>query len=196
MAGTAHSIASALIALFAVSGAGCASAHAKSLPMIPPLDMPTPPPREIRTADMDQPPPAELIEEPARHAAPNTLRRSAAPPKPDASRDDPPPKPEPTTPPPEPVRPVEEARPPTTLQMPRAGSEGEAEGKIHTLLARATADLNRVNRRSLSVDARTQYELAQSFVRQANDAVRQKNLVFAMSLAEKAAVLAAQLAGR
>ncbi len=194
MAGKALFISSALIAALAAGAAGCASAHAKSVTVIPPLDMPPPPPRVIVTADMDQPPPAELIEEPARHAAPSTLRRSVTPPKPDASREDAP-KPEPT-PPPEPARPVDEARPPTTLQMPPAGSEGEAERNIHARLARAISDLNRVNRRSLSVDARTQYESAEGFVRQANDALREKNLVFAMKLADKAAVLAAQLAGR
>jgi hypothetical protein len=41
-----------------------------------------------------------------------------------------------------------------------------------------------------------QYDTAKRFIRQADDAVKSKNLVFAKNLADKAAVIAAQLAGR
>jgi len=53
-----------------------------------------------------------------------------------------------------------------------------------------------VDYRALNADARTQYDTAKRFVTQADDAIRTKNLVYAKSIAEKAATIAAQLAGR
>ena len=67
---------------------------------------------------------------------------------------------------------------------------------IRATLSRANADLTRVDYRRLNVDARQQYDTAKRFIRQADDAVRAKNLVFAKNLADKAATLAAQLAGQ
>ena len=61
---------------------------------------------------------------------------------------------------------------------------------------RANADLNRIDYRALNSDARTQYDTAKRFVLQAERALHEKNLVFAKSVADKAAALAAQLAGR
>jgi hypothetical protein len=77
-----------------------------------------------------------------------------------------------------------------------AGAEGQVENAIRSELTRATADLNRIDYVRLNTDARTQYNTAKSFISQAQDALRQKNLVFAKNLADKAAALAAQLAGR
>ena len=48
----------------------------------------------------------------------------------------------------------------------------------------------------LNVDARTQYDTAKRFIQQSDGAIRAKNLVFAKNLADKAAALAAQLAGK
>ena len=57
-------------------------------------------------------------------------------------------------------------------------------------------DLNRIDVRGLNADARTQYNTAKRFVTQAEDAMRAKNLVFARTVADKAAALAAQLGGK
>ena len=57
-------------------------------------------------------------------------------------------------------------------------------------------DLNRINYQNLSSDGRTQYDMAKRFVSQAEDALRAKNLPFANNLADKAASIATQLAGR
>jgi len=67
---------------------------------------------------------------------------------------------------------------------------------VRTAIGKATADLSRVDYRALNADARTQYDTAKRFIRQAEDAIHAKNLVFAKSVADKAVVLAAQLAGR
>ena len=66
---------------------------------------------------------------------------------------------------------------------------------IRESLSRATSALNRIDYRVLNADAKTQYDTAKRWIRQADDALRTKNLVFAKNLADKAAALAAQLGG-
>lgn len=70
------------------------------------------------------------------------------------------------------------------------------ERQIRATVQRANADLNRIDYRALNKDARIQYDTAKRFIRQADDAIRAKNLLFAKNLAEKAATLAAQLSSR
>ncbi|SRR6266849_3359271 len=185
--------------MFATSALACASAHAKSPPETPPLEMPAPPTRIVDSPDSEQPQPLGLMDEPARHTEPATLRRQpTSPPRQDSTRQEPP-KPESTPPPPpaESAKPAEDGpKPPMTLQMPPAGNEADVDRNIRALLARAMADLNRIDGRTLNADARTQYDTARGFIRQAEQALAEKNVVFAKSLAEKAAALAAQLAGR
>ena len=176
-----------------VSGASaCTRAHAKILPESPPLDMPVSPPREVAANDTEAPPPMPLPEEPARNP-PARLRPPPAREQPRAEPKTPdPPKAEP--PPAEPPKSEEPPKPPTLLQTTPATAEGEVERAIRTALSRAASDLNRVDVARLNAGAREQYDTAKSFIRQADAAVRAKNLVFAKNLADKAAVLAAQLA--
>ena len=177
--------------LSAVPLAGCTHAQAKATPDMPPLAMPAPPPRDVEPSDVEVPPPVPLVAEPA-HNPPARPRPTPAPrtePRPE------PPKPE--QPPAEAPKPAEEPiRPPTILQTTPAAAEGEVESSIRASLQRASADLNRIDYRALNADARTQYDTAKRWVRQADEAIRAKNLVFAKSIAEKAATIAAQLAGR
>ena len=171
---------------------GCTRAHAKMTPESPPLDMPVSPPREVAPSDAETPQPVPLPEEPARNP-PSRLRPPPAREQPKVEPKPPePPKPEPA--PVEPPKPEEPPKPPTLLQTTPATAEGEVERGIRATLTRATTDLNRVDAARLNADARTQYDTAKSFIRQADAAVRAKNLVFAKNLADKAAVLAAQLA--
>jgi hypothetical protein len=98
-------------------------------------------------------------------------------------------------PPVEAPKPEEEpAKPPALLQTTPPNTEGDLERGIRATLMRAQTDLNRIDAARLNADARVQYETAKSFIRQAEQAVRAKNLLFAKSVADKAAVLAAQLA--
>jgi hypothetical protein len=64
---------------------------------------------------------------------------------------------------------------------------------VKDLLARATRDLGRVDYRQLSADGKAQYDQSKRFSEQAQDALRERNLVFAQTLADKAATLAAEL---
>ena len=63
-------------------------------------------------------------------------------------------------------------------------------------LALATGALRRVDYLGLNADARSQYDTAKRFIEQAEQALKEKNLVFAAKVAEKAAGLAASLVGR
>jgi hypothetical protein len=177
--------------LGAVLASGCARAHAKAAPDNPPLDMPSPPPRAIESSDENPPVPVELPAEPAR----STIQRPA--PTPQIRSESPRPETKPEIPPAEPPKPpVVEEPPPAPLQTTPAGEVGELEKTIRAAMARAQHDLNRIDYRSLNPEARDQYESAKSLIRQADDAIRVKNFEFAKTVSDKAAVLAAQLAGR
>lgn len=178
--------------------AGCSKAQAKVAPDQPPLDVPAPPPRYVEAAEPEPPPPAPpVLEEPATRPAAPVRTRAAPPASPRAE-----PRPEPARadvlPPSEAPKPADEAKgpPPGPLQTTPATKEAQVERGIQELLARASANLNRVSYRSLNVAARTQYDQARRFISQALDALREKNLAYAMNLADKANTLAGQLAGR
>jgi hypothetical protein len=173
----------------------CARAKANVTPDAP-LDVPAPPPRDVETTESESPQPGPLPQEPAR----NTPARPRPtpprePPKTEAPRPEPP---RPETPPAEPPKPIEEPLnpPSTTLQTTSPTAEGELERGVRAAIQKATGDLSRIDYRALNEDARTQYDTAKRFIRQAEDAIRAKNLVFAKSVADKAVVLAAQLGGR
>lgn len=181
-----------LLLLAASLASACARAHAKTTPDSPPLEVPAPPPREVEATEVEPPPPVSLVPEPARTPVPSRARPASPPARTEPPKTDPP-KPETVEPP----KPAEEApRPPTTLQTRPTTAEGEVERSVRATLARATSELNHIDYRGLNQDARTQYDTAKRFIRQADEAVKAKNLVYAKNLADKAAVIAAQLAGR
>jgi hypothetical protein len=180
-----------------LAAGGCTRAKAKTVPDAPPLEMPAPPPRDVEPNEAEPPQPVPLPQEPARTPTPRP--RPATPTRETRPNDVPKPEPPKTEPPPvviEPAKPTEDAVPPPTLQTTPATAEGEVERSIRATLTRATNDLNRIDYRILNADARTQYDTAKSFIRQADVAVRAKNLVFAKNLADKAAALATQLGGK
>ena len=185
--------AGAVVLVSALGAGACAHARANAPTDTPPLMVPAAPPHEIEPVETSTPPDIPLPKEPPRRPPP---RPAPAPAKPEAPKSEPraeAPKTET-----EPVKPAEEpAKPPTsTLQTTPTGAEGEVERDIKTMLGRASDNLNHIDYRALNTDARMQYDTAKRFIRQAEDALRAKNLVFARNLADKAAALAAQLAGR
>jgi hypothetical protein len=187
------------LVLAALLASGCARAQAaKTTPDGPPLDVPAPPPRDVELAGTEiAPAPVPLPQEPARNAPPTTRTRPAAPretrPEPPKTE---PPKVETPPEPPKPAVTNDEPKAPSTLQTKPASEEGEVERTIRLTLTRAANDLNRVDYRNLNTEARAQYDSAKLFIRQAEDLVRQKNVFFAKIQADKAATIAAQLAGR
>jgi len=182
-----------LFMLTSMTAVACAHTQAKTVIELPPLEMPSAPPRVVEAAEPQQAPIIALPDE----ATPSLRPRPAVAPRAEVPR------------PPEPAK-VEQAateapksaeeapKPasPTTLQTTPTQREAEVERGVRNLIARATADLGRVDYKALNVDARNQYDTARRFATQAEDALKARNLVFANNLADKAAALAAQLLGR
>jgi hypothetical protein len=186
-------LASAIVVI--ALGIACARPHAVTQPEAPVLDAPAPPPRVIVPLEPEPlpavPPPSAPAKTPARPRPRDVPARPepTAPARPETG------KPETQVPRPDPSTETPPA-PAEMLQIVPPGTEEETERAIQTLLGRATADLNRVDYRALNADARTQYDTAKRFVQQATVALRERNLVFAARLADKAATMAAVLVGR
>jgi hypothetical protein len=196
-----NAVAAVLVcAPFAFAACG-AKANAKTTPDNPPLDMPAPPPRNVEPTEVDTPQPVPLAQEPARNtpARPRTPPREQTrpePPRTDTTKAEVPPATVPEPPKTTPPANEEPTRPPTTLQTTPAGEENDVERNVRATIMRATSDLNRVDYRTLNAEARTQYDYAKRFIKQAEDAIRAKKLEFAKTVADKAGLIAAQLAGR
>lgn len=180
------------VGIFAAAAAGCAKAQA-SAPAGPPLDVPEPPARVLAPVEEpvtasaptpETPPPAPVA------AAPKT------PPRPPARRAEPE---KPETPPPAPTAPAPAVTPPADPPRElRASPSGDAaaEREARDKLSRASRDLNRVDYGKLNADTRAQYDQSKRFMEQAQQALKDRNFVFASTLADKAAALAAGLAPR
>ena len=179
--------------ILATAAAGCAKAQA-SAPAGPPLDVPEPPARVLAPVEEpvtasapppEAPPPAPVA------AAPKT------PPRPPAKRAEPE---KPETPPPAPAAAAPAAAtppadPPRELRASPSGDVA-AEREARDKLSRAARDLNRVDYGKLNADTRAQYDQSKRFMEQAQQALKDRNFVFASTLADKAAALAAGLAPR
>ena len=182
----------ATLALFALTTGACAKLHPRTIG--PPLDAPTPPPRVVPVAVQPiasqplvaSPPVGEApVSSPSERIPPERPAATAA-----AAAAAPAPRPEPAPA----ARPVPDAPEPRTLQT--TANPAAAEQRTRASLASATRDLDRIDARTLGVDARAQYDIARRFVTQASDALNKKNFEFAEQLADKAATLAALLQKR
>ena len=67
------------------------------------------------------------------------------------------------------------------------------ERNVRDLLASAARDLNRIDYRRLSAEGRETYDQSRRFSQQAQEALKERNVAFAATLADKAATLAAEL---
>jgi len=103
---------------------------------------------------------------------------------------------------PEPTPPAETAVPqtvpeqPVTPPAPTLRAPGSAEKPIRDLVTRAQRDLSRVDYAKLTEAGKTQYEQSKRFAEQAEQALKDQNIPYAQTLADKAATLAAELLGR
>ena len=163
--------------------AGCAAKAAPLGPTgLPALDVPEPPTRlVVPPTEPDIVPPVEAV-------PPATSE--VKPPRP---RETPPPRtatPPPTDPPV--VDPPVVAPPPAPVLSTSADTTN-LEKRVRDKLAQAIADLGQINRLNLGTDARGQYDSALRFIRQSEEALKVKNLVYASQLADKAATMAALL---
>jgi hypothetical protein len=160
--------------------ASCTHPQVRTEPARVPLDVPSPPARVITP-----PEPEELPEAPAQPPeAPGSKPARATRPAP--PRTEPPAAAAPASPPPA----------TGTLQTAPPASQAEMVKTIRDLLVRANRDLKSITRGSLGADGKAQYDTARRFADQAEQALKEMNLVFALTLADKAATLARSLAGR
>jgi hypothetical protein len=174
-----------LILLAASALSGCAKTQAKTPAPPVALETPAPPDRVIIPAPM--PEPVERATQPAAPAPAPAPRQRETPPTRPAERTPPanPPAPQP------PAVAEPAPSPPPVLQT--TANPGEVEQQARMLLAAAERDLDSINPARLNANGRTQYTTARNFVRQAETALKEKNVVLARDMADKAAVLANQL---
>ncbi|HEV8263300.1 MAG TPA: hypothetical protein VGQ19_21385 [Burkholderiales bacterium] len=182
------------LALCALGVAGCAKAQAKEAPVGPPLEVPEPPARVL--APVEEPVTASST--PLPEAPPSTPAAAAprTPPRPPARRAEPE---KPETPAPAAAttgQPAPATEPPRELRPNSPAADAQAEREARDKLARAARDLGRVDYGKLNADARAQYEQSKRFTEQAQQALKDRNFVFASTLADKAAALAAGLVAR
>jgi len=184
---------------FALSVGACAKAQAKVATDGPPLAVPEPPSRVIVPPDepLASAPPPETPPAPAPRAAarsapaPRRANAASAAPEPETKTETPAPTPpitaQPTPPPTE---------PPRELRPALSAADPAEEKKVRDVLQRAARDLRRVNYQKLTSEGRAQYDQSKRFSDQADQAIKERNYVYAGTLADKAAALAAELPGR
>ena len=169
--------------ILAAGGAACAKARAETIVVEgPPLQVPDPPSRVlVPVEDLVSTPLAPEPEPAPAAAAPRTPPRPAA-----EARPQPAPPPAAAPPPPVEPRDLRTASP----------ANADSERVVRDMLARAARDIVRVEYSRLSAHGRAQYEQSRRFSAQAEQALKERNLIFAATLADKAATLAAELSGR
>jgi hypothetical protein len=171
------------LGIVCAAGAAC-SARAQALtPAATPLNAPQPPPRVVVPA----PERPTLPEEPAAPAAASTPSGTSG--AAGRGRDSAPPPTRPA-PPPAAEPPATSAPPPPLLT---SANTAEFERRVRATLQKAQGDLSQVKRDSLGTEARAQFDSALGFIRQTEEALKVKNLVYAGQLADKAATMAALL---
>jgi hypothetical protein len=201
------SIASLLVLALLVGASACASASGKPMPSDPALAIPPPPPRVV-------PINAEPIAEPvgdlpgvapvtSAAAAPRAGRGNTSPrppandAKPDARAGTPGAPGAATTtgeaPPVTEAPPTAPTGPPPQL---RTADSLNTEGTVRAMIDRSRQILATVDYRKLTDARKKAYNDAKKFADQADEALKQGNVVFALGVAGKAETLAKELAGR
>jgi predicted component of type VI protein secretion system len=178
----------------------CASAQAKGSSDKPSLGVPPPPPHVVELPAEPLEPVGEITSAPtgtspsasrsSRPAAPKPQPGEA---KPEAKGDNPPTAPPPTTPEPAPALPPP---PSPQLRTPQTADTSAAEKTVRTTIDRAKNTLSTVDFGPLSNERKKAYNDAKLFLQQAEDALKEGNIVFAQAVATKAETLAHELAGR
>jgi hypothetical protein len=79
------------------------------------------------------------------------------------------------------------------LRAARGSVNAPTERSVRDLLARTTRDLGRIDYQRLSEAGKETYDQSRRFSQQAQQALKERNVPFAWTLADKAATLAAEL---
>jgi len=182
----------AVVALATLTSA-CVTTQARVAAVEPPqpLMVPEAPPRIIVPTDPTPLPAPEEVPAPTTPVRPRPQRPAT--PRPDPRVE--PPKPaDAAADPSKPPNGQEAAPAPApTLEM-QPGDRGDA--GVRQQLGKAADDLQKVNYAGLSNDLKAQYDTAKRFITLAEQALREQNLIFAATLADKAGAIAILLLRR
>lgn len=182
---------------------GCASLAAKGKALeLPPMNVPPAPPRVIEPAP--EPLPEPVAELPPAPVNSPVARSNARPPvsRPSSQAEAAKPDPKPVDPPPTapqdpaPVQPPPPVPPAAQLRTPQTADTSNAEKNIRATVDRARGLLQNVDYRILNSERKKAYNDSGQFMRQAEEALKQGNLEFALAVANKAETLAKELAGK
>jgi len=167
----------AAILLALVVSAGCVHAQAKTVGPDPVLTTPDPPARVLIPV-----PPESLLPPPTPTPEPTPTPTAGRPPvvPPRAT-------PAPTT------TPVPTPTPVENPQVLQTANMGALEVQARERLERAEKDFAKLKRDNLGPDARDNYDVAARYIRQAHQALNDKNFPFAKTCADKAAIIAGLL---
>jgi hypothetical protein len=170
----------------AVLATGCAKVRAETVPDGPPLEVPDPPTRVFAPL-AEQPLAAEpAVAETPTAEAPSVSQPTARRPAPQRAQ----------TPEPVPTPAPGATEPPRELRAASTPADAEAEKAIRSKLDEARRDLAQIVPARLTMPGREQYNQAVDFAAQADKALADRNYVFARTLAEKSAEVAAALRNR
>lgn len=174
----------------AVGGAGCARSKPATTPAPVALNVPQPPPRVISTPpEPVAPTEATTVERAAPASRPARAARTTSS-RPDVRPADARPEAVEAAPP---VIPTAEPAPAPAgplLRTPQTADESVAVRRTNEVLGRARELLKTIGAASLSTAARQQFDTAQRFIEQAEQAIVSRNYVLATYLADKAETLA------
>jgi hypothetical protein len=175
-----------LLLLGGVAGGACATSRAQAIEDKPTLAVPPVPPRTIEPQPVAELPRVEPMPEsnpvatapPKPRPNPRNAEAKPAEPKPEATSE------AITTPPPAPV---------AALRAPTAPSGPDALRQIRETLQRADGILAKVDYQKLSLDRRTTYDSAKNYMQQADEKIKQDDLMLARAYAVRAEEIAKQL---
>jgi hypothetical protein len=174
----------------AVLAAGCGKKQIKTVADGPALAMPEPPSRVFAPIEDEEPLASSAVPDasPARPpAAVNPTRPPSRPRPAETERTE-------QAPPAPAVAPTPE--PPRELRPASSPGDQESERKIGELMRRAQQTLNNVDYRVLSTGRRENYDQAKAMITEAEKALKERNYLYAETLADKAVKLATELLGR
>jgi hypothetical protein len=172
--------------------AGCAKPRAEGLMAGPPLGVPPPPPRVLAPVELEAVsatagvPPAG----PPELAPGNGVAASSEAAGPATPRSTPPPPPPPAEPP---AADTAASEPPRELRVVPSAEDAAAERRVRTVIEAANRDLSRVDTGRLSANAADHYAQARRHLEMADGAIRDRNLTYALYLAQAGATVASQL---
>ncbi len=169
----------------ALLAGGCGAKAQVLMPDSVPLAIPAAPMHVVVPA-APEPPPLPIVETQVQTTPPAALNNNST-----RGRTDPPASRPAATPAPAPVTPAPAPATPTPLEA--SAKQGELEQNARTLRDSAERALDKIDYKSLSGDGKAQYDTAKRFLKQADDALKAKNVVYAWQLADKANTIATLL---